>query len=77
MRACQFSAQERAFKEDPSMNERLENVRLLMGNRIARVTADFVFSSKSRSGRCKLGLHLVQGRKGWKIVGVVFAYDKQ
>jgi hypothetical protein len=72
-----FSAQESGFKEDPAMSEKLQHVRLFIGNRIARVTADYVFSSKSRSGRGKLGLHLVQGTKGWKIVGVVFSYDKQ
>src|SRR4051812_35558834 len=56
-----YGAQERGFKDDPTMHEVLENVRIHSGRRIARVTADFIFTSAGKSDRGKLGLHLVEG----------------
>lgn len=70
-------AQEKGFQEDPEMRETLENVQLFLGNNLARVTADYVFASKGVSRRGKLGLHLLKGSEGWKIVGVVFSYDRE
>ena len=59
------------------VSERLENVRFDEGRRMARVTADFVFVDESVESRGKLGLHLVQGSEGWKIVGIIFSYDDE
>lgn len=59
------------------VSERLENVRIDEGRRIARVTADFVFVDESVESRGKLGLHLVEGSEGWKIVAVIFSYDSE
>ena len=55
--------------------ERLEKVRVEMGRRIARVSADFILVEEGAEHRGKLGLHLVEGREGWRIVAIVFAYD--
>lgn len=65
------------FATGRRISERLENVRIDMGRRIARVNADFVFVDEGEERPGKLGLHLVQGRDGWKIVGVLFAYDEE
>jgi hypothetical protein len=46
-----------------------------MGRRIARVSADFIFLDEGEERRGKLGLHLAEGREGWRIVAVLFAYD--
>ncbi len=59
------------------VSERLENVRVEEGRRIARVVADFVFVDENVESRGKLGLHLVEGGEGWKIVAIVFSYDKE
>jgi len=59
------------------VSERLENVRIEEGRRIARVTADFVFVDESVESRGRLGLHLVEGSEGWKIVAVIFSYDSE
>ena len=58
-----------------AISERLENVRVDMGRRIARVSADFVFVDEGEERPGKLGLHLAEGQDGWKIVAVLFAYD--
>ena len=57
------------------ISERLENVQVDMGRRIARVTADFVFVDEGEERPGKLGLHLAEDRDGWKIVAVLFSYD--
>jgi len=72
-----YGAQERGFKEDPGMKEVLENVRIAKGRRIARVTADYIFTSEGKPARGKLGLHLVRGNDGWKIVAIIFSYDDE
>jgi hypothetical protein len=65
------------FATGRRISERLENVRVDMGRRIARVSADFVFVDEGEERPGKLGLHLAEGRDGWKIVAVLFAYDKE
>ena len=63
------------FATGRKISERLENVRVDMGRRIARVTADFVFVDEGEERPGKLGLHLAEGQDGWKIVAVLFSYD--
>jgi len=63
------------FATGRKISERLENVRVEMGRRIARVTADFVFVDEGEERPGKLGLHLVEGQDGWKIVAVLFSYN--
>ena len=65
------------FATGRNISERLENVRIDMGRRIARVSADFIFVDEGEGRHGELGLHLAQGESGWKIVAVLFAYDKQ
>ena len=63
------------FATGRRISERLENVRVDMGRRIARVSADFVFVDEGEERPGKLGLHLASGPDGWKIVAVLFSYD--
>ena len=72
-----FNSQKQGFAEDPAMHEVLENVQVFMARRMARVNADYVFTSEGKPSRGKLGLHLIRGEQGWKIVGIVFAYDDE
>jgi hypothetical protein len=65
------------FATGRRISERLENVRIDLGRRIARVSADFIFVDEGEERPGKLGLHLVEGSDGWKIVAVLFAYDKE
>jgi hypothetical protein len=65
------------FATGRRISERLENVRIDLGRRIARVSADFIFVDEGEERPGKLGLHLAEGRNGWKIVAVLFAYDKE
>lgn len=65
------------FATGRRISERLENVRVDMGRRIARVSADFIFVDEGEERAGKLGLHLAEGQEGWKIVAVLFAYDKE
>lgn len=65
------------FATGRRISERLENVEIAMGRRIARVSADFIFVDEGEERPGKLGLHLVEGGDGWKIVSVLFAYDKE
>ena len=58
-------------------SERLENVRVDEGRRIARVVADFVFMDEGEEHPGTLGLHLVQDRDAWKIVAILFSYDER
>jgi hypothetical protein len=71
-----FKAQRDYFETGRSISERLENVRIDAGWRIARVSADFVFVDEGQENRGKLGLHLVETADGWTITSVLFAYDK-
>ncbi len=63
------------FATGRKISERLENVSVDMGRRIARVSADFIFIDEGEERAGKLGLHLAEGQDGWKIVAVLFAYD--
>jgi hypothetical protein len=65
------------FATGRRISERLENVRVDLGRRIARVSADFIFMDEGEERPGKLGLHLVEGKDGWKIVAVIFSYDAQ
>jgi hypothetical protein len=65
------------FATGRRISERLEDVRIDMGRRIARVSADFIFVDEGEERPGKLGLHLAEGQDGWKIVAVLFAYDKE
>lgn len=71
-----FKAQRDYFETGRAISERLENVRIEAGWRIARVSADFVFVDEGQESRGKLGLHLVETADGWKVTSVVFAYDE-
>ena len=63
------------FATRKAITERLENVQILEGRRIARVVADFIFIDEGAERAGKLGLHLVEGNNGWKIVSVLFSYN--
>lgn len=67
--------QKNHFATGRKISERLENVRIDMGWRMARVSADFVFLDEGEERPGKLGLHLAEGKDGWKIVAVLFSYD--
>lgn len=70
-----WKAQKDYFETGRKISERLENVRIDEGWRMARVSADFVFVDEGQESRGKLGLHLVETKDGWKITSVVFSYD--
>ena len=72
-----FERQKNYFAKRKSISERMENVQILEGKRIARVTADFIFIDEGEENPGKLGLHLVEGKDGWKIVAVLFSYDNR
>jgi SnoaL-like domain len=67
--------QKNYFSTRKSISERLENMQVFEGRRIARVVADFIFVDEGVEKSGKLGLHLVEGDDGWKIVAVLFSYD--
>ncbi len=71
-----FKAQKDYFDTGRRISERLENVRIEEGRRIARVSADFVFVDEGQESRGKLGLHLVGTTDGWRITAIVFSYDQ-
>lgn len=71
-----FKAQKDYFETGRRVSERLENVRIDEGWRIARVSADFVFVDEGQERRGKLGLHLVETGNGWKITAILFSYDR-
>jgi len=71
-----YAVQKSGFAAGRIGGERLENVRIEAGRRIARVTADFIFTGEGTDSRGKLGLHLVQDGAGWKIAAIVFSYDR-
>ncbi len=67
--------QKNYFVTRKSISERLANMQIFEGRRIARVVADFIFVDGGVEKSGKLGLHLVEGNDGWKIVAVVFSYN--
>jgi hypothetical protein len=70
-----FQRQKNYFATRKSISERLENLQVFEGRRIARVMADFIFIDEGVEKPGKLGLHLVEGKDGWKIVAVIFSYN--
>jgi hypothetical protein len=70
-----FQRQKNFFATRKSVSERLENMQVFEGRRMARVTADFIFIDEGVEKPGKLGLHLVEGKDGWKIVAVLFSYN--
>jgi Putative lumazine-binding len=70
-----FQRQKNYFSTRKSVSERLENMQVFEGRRIARVTADFIFIDEGVEKPGKLRLHLVEGPDGWKIVAVLFSYN--
>ena len=70
-----FERQKNYFAKRKSISERLENVQIFEGRRIARMVADFIFVDEGNENSGKLGLHLVEGPDGWKIVAVLFSYN--
>ena len=72
-----FTHQQNYFATGRRISERLENVRIDMGRRMARVSADFIFMDEGEQRPGKLGLHLAEGKDGWKIMAVLFAYDAE
>jgi hypothetical protein len=69
--------QQNYFATGRRISERLENLRVDMGRRIARVSADFIFMDEGEGRPGKLGLHLAEGKDGWKIVAVLFSYNEE
>jgi SnoaL-like domain len=70
-----FQRQKNYFATRKSISERLENMQVFEGRRIARITSDFIFIDEGLEKAGKLGLHLVEGTDGWKIVAVLFSYN--
>ncbi len=70
-----WKAQKDYFETGRKISERLENVLIDEGWKMARVSADFVFVDEGQESRGKLGLHLVETEDGWKITSVVFSYN--
>ena len=72
-----FLATQRGFfASGRRVGERLEAVRVDEGRRIARVSADFVFVDEGEERRGRLGLHLASAADGWKVVAILFSYDR-
>jgi hypothetical protein len=70
-----FQRQKNYFAQRKSISERLENVQVFEGRRIARIVADYVFIDEGVEKSGKVSLHIVDGKEGWKIVAVLFSYD--
>jgi hypothetical protein len=74
----EFVERQRAyFATGRRISERLEQVRIDAGRRIARVSADFVFVDEAEEKPGELGLHLVEEAGEWRIVAVLFSYDAE
>jgi hypothetical protein len=71
-----YAAQKEGFAAGRTQGERLENIRIDAGRRIARVTADYIYTGDGKDSRGKLGLHLVEESRGWAIVAIVYSYDQ-
>lgn len=71
-----FSTQEGFFASGRRIGERLEEVRVDEGRRIARVSARFVFVDEGEERPGRLGLHVVEEGGAWRIVAIVFSYDR-
>jgi len=71
-----FGTQQGFFASGRRIGERLEEVRVAEGRRIARVTANFVFVDEGEERRGRLGLQVVEEAGTWRIVAIVFSYDR-
>jgi hypothetical protein len=71
-----FTTQQGFFASGRRIGERLEEVRVAEGRRIARVSARFVFVDEGEERPGRLGLHLVETGGTWRIVAIVFSYDR-
>jgi SnoaL-like protein len=71
-----YGGQKSGFESGRTQGERLENIRVEAGRKIARVTADYIYTGEGKDSRGKLGLHLVEGSAGWRIVAIVYSYDQ-
>jgi len=72
-----FERQRNYFATGRRISERLENVHIDPGWRMARVSADFVFVDEGEERRGRLGLHLLQAGDAWRIVAILFSYDTE
>ena len=70
-----YATQETRFATGRTISERLEHVSIRTGNRMASISADFIFSDNGKEGHGKLGLHAIQDNQGWRIVAIIFSYD--
>jgi hypothetical protein len=71
-----FATQQGFFASGRRIGERLEAVRVEEGRRIARVSGEFVFVDEGEERRGRLGLHLAEERGEWRVVAILFSYDK-
>jgi SnoaL-like protein len=71
-----FTTQQGFFASGRHLGERLEDVRVEEGRRIARVSARFVFVDEGEERPGRLGLHVVEEGGTWRIVAIVFSYDR-
>jgi len=71
-----FATQEGFFASGRRIGERLEEVRVEEGRRMARVSARFVFVDEGEERPGRLGLHAVEEAGTWRIVAIVFSYDR-
>lgn len=71
-----FGRQQGFFATGRRIGERLEAVRVEEGRRIARVSGEFVFVDEGEERRGRLGLHLAEEKGEWRVVAILFAYDK-
>jgi hypothetical protein len=71
-----FTTQEGFFASGRRIGERLEEVRVEEGRRIARVSARFVFVDEGEERPGRLGLHVIEEGGTWRIVAIVFSYER-
>ena len=71
-----FTTQQGFFASGRRIGERLEEVRVAEGRRIARVSARFVFVDEGEERPGRLGLHVIEAGGTWRIVALVFSYDR-
>jgi len=71
-----FATQQGFFASGRRIGERLEGVRVEEGRRIARVSGEFVFVDEGEERRGRLGLHLAEEQGAWRVVAILFSYDK-
>jgi hypothetical protein len=75
-KAAFLATQRGFFASGRRVGERLEDVRVDEGRRIARVSGAFVFVDEGAERRGRLSLHLASAASGWKVVAILFSYDQ-